>query len=177
MNNPTRPATGNAEARPPVGGQLVIPVAAVLFTLYYLTTIIESPWTAQVSAVLIGGVLIALCLIFIAKKGYQVFRRQATLGLSELYNAQDLTSGRAALFTITLGYIILIEWGGFTITTFFFLFLSMLVLNRGKRKAKAAIVSLFMALGGYALFILAFDTRFPRGPFEILMKAVIEYGN
>ena len=155
MNNPVRPVTGNSEARPPVGGQLVIPVAAVLFTLYYLTTIIDSPWTAQVSAVLIGGILIALCAVFIAKKGFQVFRRQATLGLSELYNAQDLTSGRAALFTITLAYIILIEWGGFTITTFFFLFFSMLVLNQGKQKAKAVTISLFMALGGYALFILA----------------------
>ena len=102
MNNPTRPATGNAEAPPPVGGQLVIPVAAVLFTLYYFTTIIDSPWTAQVSAVLIGGILIALCLVFIARKGYQVYRRQATLALSELYNAQDLTSGRVALFAITL---------------------------------------------------------------------------
>ena len=177
MNNPTRPDTGNAEARPPVGGQLVIPVAAVLFTLYYFTTIIDSPWTAQVSAVLIGGILIALCLIFIAKQGFRVYRRRATLGLSELYSAQDLTSGRAALFTITLGYIFLIEWGGFTITTFFFLFFSMLVLNQGKQKAKAAMISLVMALSGYGLFILAFDTRFPRGPFESLMKAVLENGN
>ena len=176
MNDPTRPATGNAQARTPVGGQLVIPVAAVLFTLYYFSTIIDSPWTAQVSAVLIGGLLIALSAIFIAKKGYQVSRRQATLGLSELYDAQDLRLGRAALVAITLAYIILIEWGGFTITTFFFLFFSMLVLNKGRRKAKAALISLVLVLGGYALFILAFDTRFPRGPFEILMKAVIENG-
>lgn len=177
MNEPMRPATGVGQTRPPVGGQLVIPVAAIIFTLYYFTTIIDSPWTAQVSAVLIGGILIALCVIFIAKKSYQVFRRRATLGLSELYNAKDLTTGRAVLFTITLGYVIVIEWGGFTITTFFFFFLSILTLNQGKRKAKTAIVSLFMALSGYALFILAFDTRFPRGPFEILMKAVIENGN
>ena len=177
MNNPTRPAPGNADAPPSVGGQLVIPVAGVLFTLYYFTTIIDSPWTAQVSAVLIGGILIALSLAFIAKMGYRVYRRRATLGLNELYNARDLTSGRAALFAITLGYIILIEWGGFTITTFLFLFCSMLLLNHGKRKARAAIVSLAMALGGYVLFILAFDTRFPRGPFEIMMKAVIENGN
>jgi hypothetical protein len=38
------------------------------------------------------------------------------------------------------------------------------------------ILSAVMALGGYAVFILAFDTRFPRGPFEALMKLVLPHG-
>ena len=33
-----------------------------------------------------------------------------------------------------------------------------------------------MALSGWALFILAFDTRFPRGWFEETMKAVLANG-
>ena len=55
-----------------LGGDLVIPVAALAFTLYYFSTIIDSPWTAQVSAVFIGAILIVLLLIFIIKsvKGF-----------------------------------------------------------------------------------------------------------
>ena len=41
-----------------IGGDLVIPVAALFFTLYYFLTIIDSPWTAQVSAFFIGESMI-----------------------------------------------------------------------------------------------------------------------
>ncbi len=176
MNNSTSASPKHAEEQQSIGGQLVIPIAAVIFTLYYFSTIINSPWTAQVSAVLIGGILIFLCLLFIAKKCLLISRKQANLKMTELFSTQDIYSGRAAVFAITFAYIFLIEWGGFTITTFLFLYLSMSVLNQGRRNLFSATISLAMALGGYALFILAFNTRFPRGPFEALMKMVIENG-
>jgi Tripartite tricarboxylate transporter TctB family len=176
MNKPDSEPTKGPDVRISIGGQLVIPVLAVILTLYYFTTIIESPWTAQVSALMIGLVLIGLCLVFMVKTALRVARGQADLRMSELYTAQDLTNGRVALFSITLAYILLINWGGFTITTFFFLFSSMLVLNNGRRKLLAASVAGLMSLGGYGLFILAFDTRFPRGPFENLMEAVLNNG-
>ena len=37
-----------------IGGELIIPIAAVIFTLYYFSTIAHSPWTAQVNAFLVG---------------------------------------------------------------------------------------------------------------------------
>ncbi len=40
-----------------VGGELVIPVAALIFTIYYFVTIIDVPWTAQVSALFVGTIL------------------------------------------------------------------------------------------------------------------------
>ena len=44
--------------KPAVGAELVLPVAALLFTIYYFTTIINVPWTAQVSAFFVGTILI-----------------------------------------------------------------------------------------------------------------------
>ena len=41
-----------------LGGELVIPVLAVVFTLYYFSSIWNSPWTAQVSAFMVGGILL-----------------------------------------------------------------------------------------------------------------------
>lgn len=165
------------EQKRSVGGELVLPFAGVLFTLYYFTTIIDSPWTAQVSAFFIGAVLLILCTALFIKSGLAVARKQAEFNFNTLFSRQDLTSGRLALFFITIGYAILIQWGGFTITTFCFLFSAMLVLNKGQSKGFIAALSATLSIGGYLLFILAFETRFPRGPFETFMELVLSNGS
>ncbi|HZD89313.1 MAG TPA: tripartite tricarboxylate transporter TctB family protein [Pseudolabrys sp.] len=160
----------------PIGGQLIIPVAAIAFTLYYFTTILDTPWTAQVSAFCVGTVLLGLCVTFVAWQIYEQRRGRVTFGLGELFTHADIRSGRAAIFALTLLYVYLIQWGGFTITTFCFLFLSIAILNRWRRLGRAALVSFVMVIAGYLLFIIAFDVRFPRGPFEILMQKVFFHG-
>jgi hypothetical protein len=156
-----------------IGGDLVIPAVGLVFTLYYFSTIIDSPWTAQVSAFFIGAVLIALIVAFFVKSVVKVRRGEADFGFSGLFNRADITSGRLWLFVIMLLYVFLIEWGGFTLTTFGFLFSGMLVLSKGRRKGLIALMSTGLALGGYGLFIIAFETRFPHGPFEWLMAMVL----
>jgi len=159
-----------------IGAQLIIPIAAIAFTIYYFTTIIDSPWTAQVSAFFVGTVLLALCIAYVGKAIYDRGRGRVTFGLGDLFTHADLTSGRAAIFVLTILYMYVIQWGGFTITTFFYLFLSIAILNRARRLGRAALVSFVMVMAGYLLFIVAFDTRFPRGPFEILMQKVFFHG-
>ena len=159
--------------RKSIGGDLVIPLAALGFTLYYFSTIIESPWTAQVAAFFIGTILIGLILILFAKTAVAVARGQADLGVGALIAPSGLLPTRLALLAITVAYLVLIEWGGFTLTTFGFLSAATLLLNRGRRAGFICGLSLAVSLGGYLIFIFAFDTRFPRGPLEYLMRAVM----
>jgi hypothetical protein len=156
-----------------LGGDLVIPVAALAFTLYYFSTIIDSPWTAQVSAVFIGAILIVLILIFIVKSVVSLRRGDADLGMDSLLNPRSFILKRLALLGLTLGFVFLVDYGGFTLTTFGFLTLAMLLLSGGRNKRFILILSGGLALGGYLLFILAFDTRFPDGPFEQLMERIL----
>ncbi len=156
-----------------LGGDLVIPVAALAFTLYYFSTIIDSPWTAQVSAVFIGSILIFLILIFIIKSVVSLRRGDADLGMDSLLNPRSFILKRLALLGLTLGFVFLVDYGGFTLTTFGFLTLAMLLLSGGRNKRFILILSGGLALGGYLLFILAFDTRFPDGPFEQLMERIL----
>ena len=165
----------NSEPRS-IGAQLIIPIAAIAFTIYYFTTIIDSPWTAQVSAFFVGTLLLVLCIAYVGKAIYDRARGRVTFGLGDLFTHADLTSGRAAIFVLTILYMYVIQWGGFTITTFFYLFLSIAILNRARRLGLASLVSFIMVTAGYLLFIVAFDTRFPRGPFEILMQKVFFHG-
>jgi hypothetical protein len=127
-----------------IGSDLVIPVAGLLFTLYYFSTIINSPWTAQVSAFFIGAILILL-----------------------------IVTKRLILLALTIAYVYLIQWGGFTLTSFAFLSLAMLLLSGGRNKRLILVLSAVLALTGYLLFILAFETRFSKGPFELLMDQVL----
>ncbi len=153
-----------------IGGELVIPVAALIFTLYYFSTIYDSPWTAQVSAFFIGAILILLIAIFLVKSAIAWKAGEVGLGMDTLMSPRSFITRRLALFALTLGFIVFVEWGGFTITTFVFLGLATLLLSGGRRWRLILGLSAGLAIGGYLLFILAFDTRFPDGPFEHLMQ-------
>ncbi|MCG8543789.1 MAG: tripartite tricarboxylate transporter TctB family protein [Alphaproteobacteria bacterium] len=158
-----------------LGADLIIPGAACLFTLYYFSTIIDSPWTAQVSAFFVGAILLVLCVIFFVKLGVQVKRGDGELRFDNLFAPRAIVPKRLALFGLTLAYIVVIDWAGFTITTFLFLFLGMLLLSGRERKNKRLIVvlSAVLSIGGYLLFVVAFQRRFPEGPFEHAFKAIM----
>ena len=159
----------------PVGADLLIPGAAIAFTLYYFSTIIDSPWTAQVSAFFVGSILLALCLILLASIARRVARGEASLRFDPLITPAAVVPKRLALFGLTLGYIFFIDWLGFTTTTFLFLMFGMMLLSGWQRNNKRLIVilSAVLSVGGYLLFVVAFERRFPEGPFEDLFKAVV----
>ena len=85
-----------AKTRRQLGGELVIPVMAIAFTLYYFSTIWNSPWTAQVSAFLVGGVLLLVCGIFVLRCAIWLARGEGTLGVSNIVNMDDIRTGRIA---------------------------------------------------------------------------------
>ena len=167
MAHPTRT---KVPEKKPIGAELIIPGAALLFTLYYFWTIIDVPWIAQVSAVFVGSILVLLVVAFLIRTAFAVRRGEASLGLGDLIEPRWFLPKRLGLFALTLGYVVVIRWGGFTLTTFVFLALAMLLLGDGRRKRLILALSAVLSIGGYLLFVVAFSTRFPEGPFETLVK-------
>ncbi len=163
-------------SRRQLGGELLIPAMAVAFTIYYFTTIWNSPWTAQVSAFLVGGVLLAVCAAFVLRCALLLSQGGASLGFGNLVSRDDLRTGRVGLLLATLGFCVLIKPLGFTLTTFLFLCIAMAILSKGRRLGFIAAVSAGTALVGWAVFVWAFDTRFPRGLFETLMQVLLGNG-
>ncbi len=168
----TDPAAPPKE-RKQIGGELVIPVAGILFTIYYFSSIIDSPWTAQVSAFFVGTILIVLSAVFVVRSLLSVVRRRAGLGMGQLLEDRHFIGRRFALLALTLAFIVVIEWGGFTLTTMAFLALAMLLLSGGRKIKLVLALAVSIAIGGWLLFVVAFQTRFPVGPFELLMKQVM----
>jgi hypothetical protein len=168
MSQDHKTGTGRKAA----GGELIIPVAGLIFTIYYFTTIIDSPREAQVAAFFVGTILIGLILIFLVKTGLMFRRREVRFDLRPLITPLGINLKRLALFGLTLGYMLALPYLGFTITTLLFLSSAMLLLQRTKRPVLALGLATGLSLAGYLLFIVAFDTRFPRGPFEELMRGI-----
>jgi len=156
-----------------VGGELIVPVAGLLFTIYYFSTIIESPWTAQVSAFFVGAILTALIVAFLIKTGIEWTRGAVDLKAGPIADPIALVPKRIALLALTIGYIVVIPYLGFTLTTFVFMVSAMALLSNGKRLGFIVGLGAAVAVGGWALFILAFHTRFPAGPFERLMQSIL----
>lgn len=156
-----------------LGGELVIPALAFAFTIYYFVSIHEAPWTAKASTYFIGGVLLALVVLFVGSSIKALASGVARLSFAGLRAPAALAPKRLGLLALVLVYVYALEFGGFTITTFVFLFLAMVVLGGLKVARTAVLLAASYALGGYILFIALFETRFPEGPFEVLMKAVL----
>jgi len=166
------PTSGRPDKRH-IGGELVIPIAGVVFAIYYFSTIYDSPFEAKVSAFFVGTILTGLVAVFLVKSAISVIRGEADLNMETLLARRSYLPKRLALFALTVAYIVVVHWGGFTLTTFAFLALAMLLLSDGRNLRFILIISAAMAIGGYLLFSVAFHTRFPFGPFERLMNQVL----
>ena len=163
----------NGREKKHVGGDFIIPVAGLIFISYYFSTIMNSPWYAQVSALFIGSVLIVVSVIFLAKTLLAIKRGEADFGLNRLVEPRTIMPKRLGLFGLTIAYIFLVDWGGFTLTTFAFLSSAMMLLTGGRNWKFILGLSAALSVGGYFLFVYAFAVRFPKGPFEILMAQVM----
>lgn len=161
------------EPKPQIGGELIIPVSALVLTIYYFSTIMNSPWTAQVNAFMVGSILIAVVLVFLVSRLGRVFAGRATLGAADVLAPRGILPKRAAFAALCLLYLVAIEWLGFTLTTFVFLWLAMMLLDGFRRPVLFAAIAGVTALVGYIVFIAAFETRLPAGVVERAFAGMI----
>ena len=165
-------STQDRDEKRQIGGELIIPLLALAFTLYYIATVIDSPWSAQLNAFMVGTVLILLVLMFFAVAAREVLRGQATLGASNLLEPYRILPKRLGFIALSLGYVIFIQWLGFTLTTFLFMAGSMFLLGGGRRPLAYLLAAFVMAAVALVVFVILFQKRFPKGPVEYLVQAL-----
>lgn len=156
-----------------IGSELVIPIAALLFTIYYFYTIWHSPWTAQVAAFIVGSILLVLIALILIRSFAALRSGEGVMSFDTLIRPKSFVPKRLGLLALTIAYIFIVPTLGFTITTFFFLFMSMWLLSGGQNKGFILALATALSVGGYLLFIVAFKTRFPAGPFETFMQGYL----
>lgn len=165
-------STQESDEKRQLGGELIIPVLALAFTLYYIYTVIDSPWSAQLNAFMVGSILILLVLIFFAVAARAVWRGEASLGMSNLIEPYDILPKRLGFIAFSLGYVVALPWLGFTLTTFLFMAASMMLLGNARRPLLYLTSAAVMAAIGLLVFVILFQKRFPKGPVEYLVQAL-----
>ncbi|MCB1744789.1 MAG: tripartite tricarboxylate transporter TctB family protein [Gammaproteobacteria bacterium] len=160
--------------------ELVLPVLAIVFTSYYIESVLDGPWEAKFSAYLVGFSLIVVSLVFVVSRVLAILRDTPAVPAAprSLSRAQggdrSVLLRRLALLVLTLAYILLIQnGGGFTLSNFAFLSIAIVLLSGGARPLRAVLVAALLSLSGYLIFIVAFHTRFPEGPFERMMDMLL----
>jgi len=155
----------------------IIPALALIFTLYYLTTITEVPWISQASAIVVSGLLLLSILAFIIRSAWRIRQHQETLRIKGtllvLLGEKPLIAKRIALLTLAIAYVWFIDGLGFTLTTFVFVFCGIILLSSRDNWKNALKVSLSCTVIGYFVFIYLFKTRFPEGLIEHWLKSVL----
>jgi hypothetical protein len=155
-------------AKPSLGADLVIPALGVGLTIYFFITVGDLPWEAKANALALGSVLLLLVAIFVVRLGLKVYRGEATLGFDKLMDRPSAQWKRFWLLVSLIGFIALLPWLGFTLSLFFGMLASMLVM--GVREPKPLLgTALGVAAACYLMFIALLDTNFPRGPVESLL--------
>jgi hypothetical protein len=166
-------STPDRDEKRQIGGELIIPALALIFTLYYIGTVIDSPWSAQLNAFMVGSVLIVLVLLFFGVALREVLAKRASFGASNLIAPYDILPKRLGFIGLSLGYLVAMEWLGFTLTTFLFMGSSMYLLGNGRRPGAYLITAVISAAIALGVFVILFQKRFPKGPIEYFVQALM----
>lgn len=158
--------------RRPAGADLVIPLLALSFAGYFFYSIADLQWEAKANGVIIGGALVVLIVVQLARMALEVARGKASLAFTALTEPQDAFLPRIALVVITFTFIATITWLGVTLGLFLALAASLWALGIRKRK-QLILVPLATAAAVYLLFIAVLDSAFPHGPVEHAVTAIV----
>lgn len=154
------------------GADLILPVGASLYAIYYVASVWDFPPEAQQSGLFLAGLLLTLSALFFVRTAFAALRERWVFDLSPVLGPVEGRRGRALFVAIAVAYPFLAPFLGFTLGTFVVMALGAWV--NGLRPArKAVLFGAGGALAGWLFFIVLLGTRFPEGPFERLVGWVI----
>ena len=97
--------------------ELIIPVLALVFTVYYLTTITEVPWIAQASAITVSGLLLLSIVAFAIRTAVRINKGREFISWNLLNIDTVYMVRRVILLALTVAYVYFLAVLGFTLST------------------------------------------------------------
>jgi len=156
----------------PVGADLVIPALALGFAAYFFVSIADLAWEAKANGVIIGGVLVFLVAIQVAKIVVQLVRGTGSLGLgagfASLLEPRDALAKRIGLVGVTIAFIATLKWLGLTLGMLLALFAALWIM--GARGKALVLIPIAVAAAVYLLFVVLLQSDIPHGPVEKLLS-------
>ena len=152
----------------PLGADLVIPALALGFAVYFFVSIADLAWEAKANGMVIGGVLVLLVLVQLARIGIQLARRTGSLSFERLWEPRDALPKRVGMVAVTVAFIFTLSWLGLTLGLLLALLAALWIM--GARGKALVILPVAVSAAAYLLFVLLLNTDIPHGPIEKLLS-------
>jgi hypothetical protein len=156
------------QKRRAIGAELVIPVAALAFTVYFLRTTADMEWEAKANGVIVGWVLIALIAVQAVRSATAFARGKASLGFAPLIEPAGAMGKRIGIMAITVSLVAIVPWAGVGLGLFVALAAGFFVMGVRPWR-RILLVAFCVAAACTLLFTVALDSGLPRGPVENLI--------
>jgi Tripartite tricarboxylate transporter TctB family len=152
-----------------LGADLVIPLLALGFAIYFFWSIADLAWEAKANGVVIGAALIALLVVQVARIVWAVAQGRADLRTGPLWEPRDVLLKRLGMVAVTVAFILLLQVLGLTLALFSAMAVALWIM--GVRKPSLLLgIAFGVAAAAYLLFIALLDAGFPHGPIEKLLS-------
>jgi len=155
------------QGRKALGADLVIPLLALGFTVYFFYSTSGLQWEAKANGLIIGTALIVLVAIQLIRMGVDFARGRGDLGFAPLLDPRDALAKRLGMLAVTIALVALLPWLGLSLGLFLAFVAAFWIM--GVRPVKRVLlVSFAIAAVCSVMFTVALDIGLPRGPIENL---------
>jgi hypothetical protein len=158
-----------ASPKAPLGADLVIPLLALGFAIYFFWSIADLAWEAKANGVVIGAALVGLVLIQVARVALALARGQGDLRTDPLWQPREVLLKRIGMVAVTVVFILLLQVLGLTLSLFAAMAAALWIMGVRRLPVLLGIAS-GVAAAAYLLFIAVLDAGFPHGPIEKLLS-------
>ncbi len=100
------------DQKTPVGADLIIPVAAAAYGVYYVASVTDFPFEAQISGIVLAGVLGILVLFYFFRVARGLRSGELSLGVGQFFGPADSLPARAAFIGLIVGFIVVLPYLG-----------------------------------------------------------------
>ena len=152
----------------PLGADLVIPALALGFAVYFFVSIADLAWEAKANGVVIGGILVTLIAVQLARIAIELARKRGTLSFEPLWAPREALVKRVGMVAITVLFIATLKWLGLTLGLLAALFAALWIM--GARGKALIILPIAVSVAAYLLFVVLLKSDIPHGPIERLFS-------
>jgi len=150
-----------------LAADLVIPVVALAFTLYFFYSTRELGWEARANGLIVGALLIILGVVQIGRVVVDYVRKRGTFSFGPLVEPTDVFHKRLGMLAITILFVAMLPWLGLGIGLFAAMAAS-LALMGVRPYARVLKVSAIITVVCWIGFVVVLDVGLPQGPLEKL---------
>ena len=159
------------ESRKAYGADLVIPVLAGAFTIYFLWTIAGLEWEAKANGIFVGAALLLLVAVQMVRALVGMAKGRGRLTFGPLLEPREALPKRLGMMAITIAFVIVVPWLGLGLGLFAALAAGFAVMGVRPWR-RVFLTSFIVAVVAAVLFNAVLDTGLPKGPVEKLIERV-----